>query len=171
MFLSRIQLLWQTVTEGLLAPFQQGRFWCSFCFSLTFAFEYPRSKKLSNLFCSILTRTTVHNSNRKWRVALVLRPCGLQAALVCSWRVAGQRGEWGTNSYQSWMFGISAPLLLGSEHQKDSKQRALWNEATLEPLSGRLPCRTDGVCVCVLRNLLCEMKETERGEKERRGLM
>lgn len=87
--------------------------------------------------------------------------------------VAGQCGEWGTNSYQSWTFSISAPLLLGSEHQKDSKQRALWNGATLEPLSGWLPCRTDGVCVCVsvcvLRNLLCKIKEREGGGERRQS--
>ncbi len=79
-----------------------------------------------------------------------------------------QCGEWGTNSYQSWMFSVSALLLLGSEHQKDSEQRALWNGATQEPLSGRLPCRTDGVCVCVCVFWEIFCAKWKRGRRKRR---
>ena len=61
----------------------------------------------------------------------------------------------------------------GASIKRTASKELFEKGATLEPLSGLLPCRTDGVCVCasvcVLRNLLCEMKERDGGRRRRQS--
>lgn len=78
--------------------------------------------------------------------------------------LAGQCAEWGgTNFFVK--AGCSAFLLLhccwGASIKRTASKELFEKGATLEPLSGQLPCCTDSVCVCSEKSFVRNEREGE----------